>query len=65
MPIPTPNNGESREDFMNRCISFIIDEGSSQDQAIAICNQQWSDNKISNAKQINISKMNLNKDILK
>lgn len=41
MPVPTPNAGESREDFMGRCVSFLTDEGKPQDQAVAICASQW------------------------
>lgn len=41
MPVPTPNAGESREDFMGRCVSFLTGEGKPQDQAVAICSSQW------------------------
>ena len=44
-PIPTPNSGESRDDFMGRCISFIVNEGTPQEQSVAICSRQWDENK--------------------
>ena len=41
MPIPKPITGESREGFMDRCVSFLLDEGRPQDQANAICISQY------------------------
>lgn len=32
-----PKAGESEDDFMSRCIPYVIDEGKEQDQAVAIC----------------------------
>lgn len=37
MPIPTPNAGESRDDYAARCIPTQINEGKDQAQAAAIC----------------------------
>ena len=45
MPIPTPDTGESRNDFMSRCVEFLINEGTDQEQAVAICSIQWEENK--------------------
>lgn len=45
MPVPTPNNGESESDFISRCISFLVNEGTDQEEAVAICSTQW-ENKI-------------------
>lgn len=42
MPIPKPISGESRESFVDRCVNFLIDENRPADQAVAICNTQWS-----------------------
>jgi len=36
MPIER-NSGETRDEFMSRCISKEIDSGKPQDQAVAIC----------------------------
>jgi len=36
-----PNTKESKDAFIPRCISYIIDEGKDQEQAIAICNTMW------------------------
>jgi len=41
MPIPSPNIGESRSNFMGRCIEFLIDEGKPTEQAVAICSNEW------------------------
>ena len=43
MPIPKPISGESRGDFLDRCITFLVDEGKPTEQAIAICTQQYED----------------------
>jgi len=45
MPIPKPNAGEREGDFIGRCVSVLVDEGTDQEQAIAICYSQWEDNK--------------------
>jgi len=39
--MPTPKKGESRNDFMSRCIPQVMNEGKRQNQAIAICNSIW------------------------
>jgi hypothetical protein len=36
-----PNNGERQIDFIPRCISYVINEGKSNEQAVAICNSMW------------------------
>lgn len=36
-----PNKGEHQDEFMSRCIKYVIDEGKEQQQAIAICNSLW------------------------
>ena len=35
--MPKPKAGETRKDFMMRCIPEVIKEGKKRDQAIAIC----------------------------
>jgi hypothetical protein len=42
MPIPKPNNQESKNDFMSRCMKAISAEYE-QDQASAICYTQWDE----------------------
>jgi len=32
-----PNAGESEDEFLNRCIPVLLDEGKDQDQAVAVC----------------------------
>jgi len=43
--MPTPNEGESRDDFISRCIPIVLDDGTaeSQDQAVAVCNSMWEE----------------------
>jgi hypothetical protein len=43
MPLPTPNNRESRGDFVSRCIGVLNDKGEMKDnqQRIAVCYTQW------------------------
>ena len=43
MPIPKPNIGETQSTFMGRCVSFMIDEGKPEEQAVAICYQEYRD----------------------
>ena len=45
MPLPTPNKGEKRSDFVSRCMSQIGDEDKPQDQKLAICYSQWKNKK--------------------
>lgn len=41
--MPDPITGESREDWMARCVPDVIEEGYDQDQAIAICASRWEE----------------------
>jgi len=43
--VPTPSDGETRQEWMARCIPVLIDEGRTQDQAVAVCSSMW-DNKV-------------------
>jgi len=36
-----PSQGERKEDFMPRCIEYMINEGKESEQAVAICSSQW------------------------
>jgi hypothetical protein len=36
-----PHSGESKDDFLKRCIPYVINEGKEQDQAIAMCNSMY------------------------
>jgi hypothetical protein len=38
-----PKQGESKEDFIPRCISYMINEGKDNEQAVAICYNMWED----------------------
>jgi hydroxymethylpyrimidine pyrophosphatase-like HAD family hydrolase len=42
-----PNSGETQEEFISRCVKYVMDEGTEQEQAIAICYSKWEnkDNK--------------------
>jgi hypothetical protein len=46
MPIPTPKPNEAEGSFMSRCIRFVIDEGTPQEQAVAICSSQYRKEKL-------------------
>ena len=37
MPLPKPKPSETTSDFISRCISFAVDEGMPQAQAVAAC----------------------------
>ena len=38
-----PSKGERKDDFLPRCIKYVIDEGKSSEQAVAICNSIWDE----------------------
>jgi len=57
MPIPSPNTGESRSNFIGRCVSFLVNEGRSDEQAFAICYDQYEEaNKAEEAQKARIWK---------
>jgi hypothetical protein len=39
-----PSQGESKEDFLPRCIEYVINEGKESEQAVAICSNIWEQN---------------------
>jgi hypothetical protein len=41
--MPTPNKGEHKSEFIPRCISILIKEGTDQEQAAAICYSKWNE----------------------
>jgi len=50
MPSP-PKDGESRDDFIGRCVPVVLEEGTAkdQDQAVAICSSMYEDGKAAHA----------------
>jgi hypothetical protein len=38
-----PSKGEHKDEFLGRCIPFVIKEGKDSDQAVAICNSMWEE----------------------
>lgn len=36
-----PTKGERKDEFLPRCISYVINEGKDNEQAVAICNSMW------------------------
>lgn len=36
-----PSQGEKQDEFLQRCIQYVIDEGKETEQAVAICNSLW------------------------
>ena len=47
MPIPTPNSGESNDDFISRCMSneTMVNEYGDEDQRFAVCQTSWEESK--------------------
>ena len=45
MPIPKPHNNETQDQYVGRRIEFLINEGTEQEQAVAICLNEWENNK--------------------
>ena len=45
--MPKPRPYERKEDYISRCMSVVIGEGKPQDQAYAICNSMWEEDKMS------------------
>ncbi len=45
--MPTPKKGESKEDFMQRCIPVALNEKDTKNRehAFAKCNGMWEQNK--------------------
>jgi len=41
--MPEPREGETRDDFISRCIPVVLDDGTAEDneQAVAVCNSMW------------------------
>ena len=40
--MPTPNcDGETRSEWMGRCIPIVMDEGRTHDQAVGQCAGMW------------------------
>lgn len=52
MPLPTPNSGESKNDFIGRCVSnsTVRSDFSSDEQIVAVCERQWSGSKYDDEK---------------
>ena len=38
-----PSKGEHQDEFLQRCIKYVIDEGKEPEQAVAICNSLWDE----------------------
>jgi hypothetical protein len=41
MPIPEPNEGEQKQEYLRRCMSFLQEEEDNPKQNIAICLDKW------------------------
>jgi len=50
MPIPKPSSGETQKDFIERCMTVMVPESESTDQAVAICMKEWRDGHSSSVK---------------
>jgi len=49
MPIPQRNLTETKDEFISRCVSFLVDEGKDTEQATAICYTQLNKQKMKNS----------------
>lgn len=38
-----PSKGEHKDNFLPRCIAYVVGEGKQSDQAVAICNSIWNE----------------------
>ena len=58
--MPNPNEGESHDDFIERCIPMVMDEGTAEDndQAVAICNSMWEEHHQAGAQTQEVRGMN-------
>ena len=54
--MPTPGQNESHDEFIERCIPIVMDEGTAEDteQASAICESYWEENKSMTHKYLDI-----------
>jgi len=45
--MPTPDKGESEDDYVNRCIPIVLGEGTAKDgkQAAAICHSMYDNHR--------------------
>jgi hypothetical protein len=43
--MPTPQEGESQDEFMERCVPIVLDDGTAEDpdQAVAVCSSMWEE----------------------
>ncbi|NIQ89322.1 MAG: hypothetical protein GWN93_09715 [Deltaproteobacteria bacterium] len=43
--MPTPQENETQDDFISRCIPIVLDDrtAESQEQAVAVCNSMWEE----------------------
>jgi hypothetical protein len=43
--MPEPKDDETRDEFVDRCIPIVIEDGTAEDQeqAVAVCNSMWED----------------------
>ena len=41
--MPTPRSNEKRPQFIQRCMSIIVNEGKDTEQAYAICSSKWGE----------------------
>lgn len=49
MPIPTPRNGESEDQFIDRCVTKLLDDEAElpPEEAVAICYTKWQKKELS------------------
>lgn len=62
MPLPKPNDGESRDDFISRCAGSdaMLSEYPDNDQRVAVCVSQWDSAKKDNMDRADAIHLRLN-----
>lgn len=50
--MPNPKAGESKNDFIQRCVSFVMKEGKTQEQALGMCYGIWNSNKTASKERV-------------
>lgn len=54
--MPTPRSDETREEWLDRCIPVVLDDGTAEDrdQAVAICSSMWEEAKMNRERPVRL-----------
>ena len=59
-----PSKGERQDEFLPRCISYVINEGKDSEQAVAICNSIWEQHFANDKPKLNFAIQDEDKHII-